>query len=132
VSTDILDQIDHVLADYATGPDAMRWTPEPQPELARGGIVTGSLSLEDLRQPCRGFQVSFNEDPINGRDWVLQFPGGLPISEQWRALIYAQAEAMVLEALDRVTRVHSRPEPLAVDGAAYRRRQKARRRRRRA
>lgn len=31
MSGDILDQIDHALEDWGTSPDAMRWTPEPQP-----------------------------------------------------------------------------------------------------
>jgi hypothetical protein len=39
VSGDILDTIDHVLADYEVSGDAMRWTPEPQPEPMYEGLA---------------------------------------------------------------------------------------------
>jgi hypothetical protein len=29
---EVIGSIDHALRDFATGPDAMRWTPEPPPE----------------------------------------------------------------------------------------------------
>lgn len=38
MSGDILDTIDHVLADFEVSGDAMRWTPEPQPERPQGGV----------------------------------------------------------------------------------------------
>jgi hypothetical protein len=65
----ILDQIDNVLDDFATSPDAMRWTPEVSAAPARPGILlelpppdsaTAALVLQRVEGTMRALTDAFN------------------------------------------------------------------------
>lgn len=72
-SDDILDMIDHTLSDY-TSPDAMRWTPEVQPEkgLKVGDTLTINQVREALQSPdraARHVEILWQLQAQTGEGW---------------------------------------------------------------
>lgn len=128
MSGDILDQIDHVLADYDTGPDAMRWTPEQQEETGPQ-VMFGGVDITDhvrsIALPGAAWTV---DDELHRFDHAVLEAHFTVDLRYTRGELRSARIARIFGIPQRM--VHDGPRPLAVDGAAYRRRQKARRRRR--
>lgn len=53
MSGDIIDAIDRAIADFETGPDAMRWTPDPPAAPVGGGAVPGRVWIVPHVHPYR-------------------------------------------------------------------------------
>lgn len=112
MSDPTLDAIDHVLHDWDTSPDAMRWTPEPpkRPELTSDQIqalgrvfnTVGATVADGLKRLTKAFQQA--------------------------GKAYAKFAHQVMEhdrVRCRVCRPYANPKPVAF-GAEYHRRQKRR------
>lgn len=80
MSRDILDTIDHALADWDTSPDAMRWAPEAEPET----------------------------DDRPARVWVNRTPGQAPhtlrYEDGWHDVGWVDADAASLPGFPRAPR----------------------------
>lgn len=74
----ILDAIDHCLEDWAVGPDAMRWNPNPTP----GGV--GSLVLDETHL----WVAPANTPPpgIAVPSWVIDYEW--PDTSRWDTIGY--------------------------------------------
>lgn len=88
MSGDILDTIDHVLADFEVSGDAMRWTPEPQPERAE---IPG-WTWADEEHTWGAGTPRFNGQNINGAIYFA--PLGTPIgSPAWIPSGYVESDS---------------------------------------
>ncbi|HEY9251582.1 MAG TPA: hypothetical protein VIP06_02905 [Nocardioides sp.] len=128
----ILDQIDQVLDDFATSPDAMRWTPEHHPKPTRPGILLELPRPE--RHPAMPFEQIAATVRALGEVYNAFARGVLGAARQvhktlakWTHLLQNPTHN---RARCRICSPFANPYPL-VAGAEYRRRRQARKKSRR-
>lgn len=117
MSDPVLDTIDHVLHDYETSPDAMRWTPEARPEVA-----TPAVDLEAVRRSL----AVIGELVTAYSKAITEFAQRL--GKTFRRFSHAMAVANLnhMRSRCRICSPMANPVPLAINGTEYHRRRKRR------
>ena len=151
MSRDIIEAIDGALEDWMVSGDAMRWTPDPEPEPELSLPETLHVTRSSLRwvpsvaDPSAPTVAELRQGVDLGMHLEYGGHSFTPPPVYWTITTYTdqftQAMEAALEVLTRVDfaalerlvdRVQSRqrpgPRPLCVDGRAYRRRVRRRRR----
>ena len=128
MSEDILDMIDGTLRDYAVSGDAMRWTPEPEPDPE--GRDAGPAVLTQVTVDVSGFVDGLRQVCEAIARFGAACAKGMRLPDLLAALCTGRHERSRDRARCPKCNPAGNPRPLAVNGHEYRRRQLNRRRRR--